>query len=529
MTRLCIPITARTYDDMAADVHDACRAGADTIELRLDYLREYNANAIHDAIIKAHHAGAEIIVTCRIASEGGHYDGDESTRIDWLHQAGQDGADFIDCEYEAWCKSPALQQKIGEICSVNKDSNRVHPQLILSKHDFEKTPDDLDTLMTKLRAKSCHIVKMVCRAETITDALRMLDTLREPIQSHPTIALSMGEAGAMTRILAKKFDAFLTFASLTADKQSAPGQPTFADMRKIYRYDAIRQDSRTYGVIGCPVAHSMSPAILNASFDAINYNGVYLPMRVEPGYEALAAFLDGCISRPWFGLHGCSVTIPHKHNLLRYAQTHGGHIEPLAQRIGAANTLCIVPGKRDDGSDAKVSVYNTDYRGALDALCDGMGCSPEELGERTVAVLGAGGASRAVVAGLRDYGCNTTIYNRTEEKAQALAQEFGAKALPWDTRLRTTADVIVQCTSIGMWPNVDDAPLPSSSLSQRQVVFDTIYNPIETQLLREARDKGCRTIDGVEMFVRQAAAQFEHWTRQAAPTDLMREVVIANL
>ncbi len=296
-----------------------------------------------------------------------------------------------------------------------------------------------------------------------------------------------------------------------------------------YRWNALGADTRVYGVIGCPVAHSMSPAIHNAAFTETHYNGVYLPLRVEPDYASFKAFVDFCIARTWMNLRGCSVTIPHKENLLRYVRERGGFIEPLARRIGVANTLCIEPGRKSDGSDARLSAYNTDYRGALDALCTGMNIQPAELKNLSVAVLGAGGVSRAIVAGLRDGGAKVTIYNRTQEKADSLAAEFGATSLPNDQRAKNTADAIINCTSIGMWPEVDATPLPKEGLAHRPAVFDTVYNPVETRLLREARAAGCRTIDGVAMFVNQAVGQFERWTEQKAPVQIMRHIVLEQL
>jgi shikimate dehydrogenase len=220
------------------------------------------------------------------------------------------------------------------------------------------------------------------------------------------------------------------------------------------------------------------------------------------------------------------VTIPHKHNLLQYVERHGGHIEPLTARIGAANTLHVETGA--DGS-TEVSAYNTDYLGVLGALCAGMDCEPEALKGKSAAVLGAGGVCRAIVAGLRDSGCDVTIYNRTQSKADALAAEFGAIALPAGEKANLKADIVVNGTSIGMHPDVGETPLPAEGMNHQPVVFDTIYNPIETRLLREARERGCRTVDGVAMFVRQAAAQFERWLGRPAPVDIMRDVVLRRL
>ncbi|HOW70302.1 MAG TPA: shikimate dehydrogenase [Phycisphaerae bacterium] len=527
-TKLCVPLTANTYERMAADIRAATAAQADMIELRLDHLRDHDLASLRRLMDAARSFPGELIVTCRMAEEGGRWDGDESGRVSLMELAGLCGAHYLDFEYEAWRRSANIRQKIGLVCDVNTDSSRPRARLILSKHDFERTPDDPASILADIAREPAHVVKLACKANKITDSLLMLEALRASAAVRPTIALSMGEAGILARVLARKWGAVLTFASLEAGQESAPGQVPVTQMREMYRWDALNAETRVYGVIGCPVAHSMSPAIMNAAFGEVGHNGVYLPMRVEPDYTDFRAFVDGCLRRPWLDLRGCSVTIPHKQNLLRYVEERGGDIEPLARRIGAANTLSVEKGTRPDGSDARVSASNTDYRGAMDALMAGL-AGGGDLGDAAVVVLGAGGASRAIVAGLRDAGCRVTICNRTADKARALADEFQATARPWNDRGRLEADVVVNCTSIGMWPKVDESPLPGGPRLGKMVVFDTIYNPIETQLLRDARERGCRTIDGVAMFVNQAAAQFQIWTGIPAPTATIRLHLVQRL
>ncbi len=529
-TKLCVPLTAPTVREMIREIKSAGQAGADMVELRLDYLKTWNQREIDELLEVARGFDGEVIATYRPEEEGGHYTGDEGERIKRLCYVADSGAvNYLDVEFEAWRSSPKVGEQLGFITGGMPSHRRPAIRLILSKHDFESTPWDLPGLLSALAFEPADVVKIACKAETIMDSMRMLEALRSSAQERPTIALSMGETGLLTRILGRKFGAFLSFASLETGKESAPGQVSLAETRKLYRWNALGTETKIYGVIGCPVAHSMSPAIHNSAFNKTGYDGIYLPMRVEPEYKSFAAFVDFCLKRPWLGLRGCSVTIPHKENLMHFVEQQGGEIEPLARRIGVANTLCIDPGQREDGSDVKVSAYNTDYRGALDALCQGMGCSQEDLKGRSVAVLGAGGVSRAVVAGLSDCGCQITIYNRTGSKAEKLADEFNAQARPWDQRNQLQDEIIINCTSIGMWPKDDVSPLPEASLSAGRIVFDTIYNPIETQLLKRAREAGCTIVDGVAMFVNQAVAQFELWTGQKAPAEVMRKVVLERL
>jgi len=559
MTFLCVPLTADTCQAMAEQIAQAARFGADMIELRLDYLRDARQESIRELMAAAGGFDGQIVVTCRLKEEGGLFDQDEEQRLCLFEAAvAGGGADYIDIEFEAWRRSAALRDRIDALRLARPCSRSV--KLILSKHDFDQTPADPQGILEDIAREPCDVVKLATKANTIVDSLRVLDALRTSATRRPTIALAMEEPGILTRVLARKFGALLTFASIEMGKESAPGQVTLSEMRDLYRWDKIGPQTALYGVIGCPVAHSMSPAIFNATFDHLGHDAVYLPMRVEPAYEAFAAFLDGCTARPWLGLGGCSVTIPHKGNLLRYVGEQGGEVEPLAKRIGAANTLqiqsgggpvaprestllgaystdypnamdagCPIPCEARGGGSVMLGACNTDYRGAMDALCAGIGCTPDQLGKFSIAVLGAGGVSRAIVAGLRDCGCRVTIYNRTFDRATNLAAEFGAEARPLDQAADHRADVIINGTSIGMWPNVDDMPVPADALAAKPVVFDTIYNPIETRLLREARRRGCRTVDGVSMFVNQAAAQFKRWIGRPAPIDILRGILRKRL
>ena len=555
MTSLCVPLTADHCPQMAEQIAQATRLGADMVELRLDHLRDPDLDAIHALMSRAGQFAVGVIVTCRLAEEGGNFTGSEEHRVKLFEVAALVGGDYVDVESAAWRRSALLRERIDALRQARDPSRPL--KLILSRHDFEKTPPDLSNILEDIAREPCDVVKLATKAESIVDSLRVLDALRESAAKRPTIALAMGEAGLLSRVLAGKFGALLTFASLETGQESAPGQVTIADMLGLYRYNSIGPATAVYGVIGCPIGHSMSPAIFNAAFGEIGCDAVYLPLRVEPPYEAFAAFVDNCLSRPWLNMSGCSVTIPHKENLLRYVAERGGEVEPLARRIGAANTLQIqaagcpgvpraaclpvsqvealagkpplAPGEVRGEGPASLSACNTDYRGAMDALCAGIGCTREELGRLSVAVLGAGGVSRAIVAGLRDCGCQVTIYNRTFDRAKMLAAEFGAEARPLEQAADHGADVIINCTSIGMWPNVDDTLLPADALIGKPVVFDTIYNPIETRLLREARLRGCRTVDGVSMFVGQAAAQFERWIGRPAPLDIMRGILRRRL
>lgn len=545
MTYLCVPITATDPAGALSDAKAAVAAGADAIELRLDYLAPLRVEDVGPLVREVSALGQMVIATCRVPQEGGRYEGDEPERIQVYLEAIRAGVDCIDIELDSWSRSSPLRERIWKALDESTGSaRRVFDDgcaQILSQHDFEKSPECFGAVLGAMLGTPVDIVKVAVKANSIVDSVRVLEALRQWKNVMPAIALSMGETGVVTRVLAKKFGGFLTFASLADGKESAPGQISVAQMKSLYRWDAIGEQTLVYGVVGCPVAHSMSPAIHNAAFNTTGHDGIYLPIRVEPEYRDFKKFLDAFLERPWSDLRGLSVTIPHKENLLRYVRDHiarfgegGGTIEPLADRIGVANTLVIEPVT--DGRPVpagvpafRLHVSNTDYAGALDALCLGMGVERKDLKGMRVAVLGAGGASRAIVAGLRDCDAIVQIYNRTGSKARALASEFGTIAMPWETREVMDVEVIINCTSIGMWPEVNETPLESACIPPNSVVFDTVYNPIETRLLRDARKRHCQTIDGVSMFVNQAALQFKRWTGIDPPLDVMRSVVVKRL
>ena len=473
-------------------------AGADAVEYRLDCLDAVpNADDLRKLL-----AGAPLpaIVTNRPADQGGHFEGAASDRVAALAAAARIGGDFVDVELTV------------------DQAERPDAATILSHHDFNAVPADLDRIAADMDASPAAVNKIAFASAGPEDAFRAFDVIRAC--DKPTIALAMGEAGVASRILAKKFGAFGTFAALQRGAESAPGQPTLDEFRNLYRWDAIGPETAVCGVIGCPVGHSMSPAIHNAAFGAAGVDAVYVPLLIEPGADNFNRFMDAMLDRPWLNWRGLSVTIPHKENALAYVG--GDNCDPLAVEIGAVNTLTVDP---DDGS---LKGDNTDYAAAIDALCDCMGIAREDLAGRYIAVLGAGGAARAIVAALAHYRAEITIYNRTVSRGETLADEFACRAAGRDALAGLEAEIVINCTPIGMHPNIDASPLDGIPPCV-EVVFDTIYNPVGTRLLAAAGAAGARTVSGLDMFVNQAVAQFEIWTGARAPRAVMRDVVVRRL
>jgi 3-dehydroquinate dehydratase / shikimate dehydrogenase len=296
-----------------------------------------------------------------------------------------------------------------------------------------------------------------------------------------------------------------------------------SDLKNLYRWDKVTRQTKVYGVVAHPVGHSMSPAIHNAAVDATNFDGVYVPFLVNPGYESFKAFMESFVPFEGLNLSGLSVTLPHKENALRYLQEKGGQIEELAGRIGAVNTIII--------RDGKLSGINTDYAAILRTITTQLDCEQKDLAGLRVGVLGAGGTGRTAVAALAACGADVVVFNRTLQKAEDLAMEFGARAQPWEQISQSDCRVYVNATSVGMHPKIEHSPFGDvpPRLTNQSLVFDTIYNPMKTKLLSQAEAAGAKIVGGVDMFVHQAAAQFTAWTKLAAPAQVMRRVIERRL
>jgi len=503
----------RSHAQATAAVARAAEHGADLVEFRLDYVlakEDWPGALITESPLPC-------IATCRPAWEGGFYEGDEGERLALLLEL---PAAYLDIELRAFLDSPRLREDLA----------RAQQAVILSTHDFETRPADLwQRVEAMINAASCRVMKLAWRARSLRDNLEAFELTGQ--KHKPTVAVCMGEMGLASRILAPKFGGLICFAAIDEEAATAPGQPTLEQCVNLYRLKSIGPRTRVFGVVGHPVAHSMSPAIHNAGFAERGVDAVYLPMPIAPGYEPFKATVGSWLAVENLHFSGASVTIPHKENLLRFVRESGGEIEPLAESIGAANTLTI----REDGS---LYAFNTDYDAALDAVCAGMGIERDELSGVRVAVIGAGGAARAIVAGFASCGATVVVYNRTVEKAEQLAQRFNGRtgkvvAAPLESLCKSCCNVTINCTPIGMHPETDRSPLdtdpPFEGWGPGSVVFDTIYNPIETKLLRDARAAGSVTVSGLDMFVRQAGGQFESWTRRPAPLATFHRVATGRL
>ncbi len=521
-TKLAVPIAAGTIQQVKKQINAAKAAGAEIIELRIDYLDNLSVGLVKKLIdyAKAAAPAMPIIVTCRDKKEGGALDYTLQLRIEALISALKAGADFIDFEYQNFL-SPETQKILRPALSQAPKA-----RLILSAHNFKTRFDNIVKLYRDISAVyPAAIPKLVYTANHINDCFEAFDLLHNTAGGR--IVFCMGEAGLISRIIAKKLGSFVTFASIDDKTATAPGQLTVEQFKTIYRWDSINSNTELYGLIGAPVAHSLGPLLHNNCFADIKANKLYLPLLVEGGKDEFYVFMKNILDRPWLGFHGFSVTIPHKQNALNYVKGKGGFIEPLAEKIGAVNTVIIDPRATSD--ERQATAYNTDYAGAMDAITETLGITRSDLKSWPVAVIGAGGAARAIVAGLTDAGAKIKIYNRTVEKAEKLAVDFGCDFAPLTDLPNLKAKLVINCTSIGMYPDVDETAVPKEYIKKDMIVFDTVYNPAETLLLKQAKELGCKTISGLSMFINQAAAQFKLFTGKTADPKLMRKVIAERL
>ena len=538
-TLLCVPILVHDVPSALADAEMACDHGADMVEYRVDacFSGSGDESETRAVLRLVEESPLPCIITCRPTWEGGYYDGPEDARVALFERLGTSNAPpaYLDAELAAYTRSANLRQKVNLAVDHPKQGRPVATRLILSMHDFDGRPADLSRRLSAMRAEPAAAVhKVAFRARSLRDNLELFDLLTE--RDRPTIALGMGEFGLMSRVLAPKFGGFLTFASLHPHGATAPGQPTIRDLLDQYRFRSITASTGVYGIVGWPVAHSLSPLVHNAGFEAVGHDGVYLPLPVavaESGvagsYESFKATLLELIHHPRLDFRGASVTIPHKENLARLA---------AETACGAANTLVVE--RSADSSIASIAAANTDAPAAVACLEEALGA----IAGTRVAVLGAGGVARAIAFALAARGAEVIVYNRSRDRADhlvhgVLAAGGRASADDWAALPHARAHAFVNCTPVGMkdGPDPGGSPLPVRELASRQndpcgprtVLMETVYTPVRTALLNDARAAGWRVIDGVEMFVRQAAAQFTAWTGHPPPLALFARLVRESL
>jgi len=490
LPKVCLALSGDTADDMLAIAESMARDNP-FLEFRLDYLKQPLA-----ALPKIHrfletHQYVTAIATCRRADNGGKFKGSLAAQLEVLTKANAAGCPIVDLEIQS--ASKGKPEAIARL--------RSRAALILSFHDFRATRN-LDETLAKMLKIPADFYKLVATATTLSDNVAMMKFLQTQSGKHALIGLCMGEQGIISRVLSVRAGSAFTFAAVSADLKTAPGQVSARDLRSIYRIEQVDAATRIYGVAGDPIEHSLSPVIMNTALRRENVNGVYLPLHAKTLKELIYCARE-------IPLHGLSITMPYKQAMLPYLDNSDAH----TAKIGACNTVVR-------GQDGKLYGFNTDVAGVVRPLEQRLA-----IADAKVLVLGAGGAARAAVFGLKERGAEVWILNRTSAKAQKLARQAKARAIKRADLRKLAFDVIINATPVGMG-NTRDCPLKDDEI-QAKVVFDMVYDPVETHLLQVARAKGIAVIPGVEMFVQQAARQFEIWTGKPAPAgDMLRAVTI---
>ncbi|MGH9412387.1 MAG: shikimate dehydrogenase [Terriglobales bacterium] len=466
---------------------------ASMIELRLDAIKQLKATPPQVREFLRSSPQTLVIATCRKQAYGGGFKGSSDAQLSILKAAADAGCAAVDLELQSAERLPA-----AAVQGLRQQTN-----LIVSYHDFSTTPA-LGPLWKRLQAIPADIYKLATTAKIWRHNFDMLQFVDRHSSDHPLVGFCMGEIGLISRVLSLRSGSIFTFGALDAERETAPGQPGLRDLQQRYRAEELNRATLIFGILGYPLEHSLSPRMHTAAYRRLGMNAIYLPLLARKPAHVLE--LAGEVP-----LQGISVTHPYKTSILDQLE----RVDPLGTAVGAVNTVVR--------SQGKFYGYNTDVAGILEPLGREI-----RLRGAKVLVLGAGGAARAAVFGLRSQGAQVSICNRTAARAQALAKSAKAKVVSRAELKKQTWQAIVHATPVGQYPNERESLLASEEINA-PVVFDLVYNPKETELARRAQAAGAKVISGVEMLVIQGARQFELWTGKPAPIETMRAEVLAAL
>ena len=471
MTRSVIveTVTGRSTAELRAARDGATAA---LVELRLDGVPDLDvAGALEGR-------RTPVIATCRPVWEGGRFDGSEDERLKILGQAIALGAEYVDLEWRADRRGLPVGGRT---------------RVVLSHHDFDRMPADLADKVQAMQGERPDVLKVAVQPTRLSDCITLRDVLRIDT---PHVAIAMGSAGHLTRLCPWLFGSCWTYGG-----EAAPGQVAVRDLQDLYRIEDRSTATALYGIAGKPLGHSASPAMHNPALHAARLDAVYVTFETSDADEFLAV-------AEAFGVAGASVTAPLKPAV--FARV--GRVDTLTTDTGALNTI------KRCGSEWEGR--NFDVAGFLSPLEQR---STPLAGAKAV-IMGAGGSARTAAWALRSKGAQVAIAARRTDRAEALASEFGIDVLAWPPA--PGWDLLVNTTPVGTWPATGDAPI-ARELVRGRCVYDLIYNPAETTLLKWAREAGAETIGGLEMLVGQACHQFRWWTGIEAPVTTIADAARA--
>lgn len=513
--KICISVCADTAEEMIAKIKQA-EEFADLIEVRFDCLQQAELEVLHsrlpgscgpsNTIIDS--TTLPIVSTFRPKDQGGSRELSLEDRIDFWNS----GFETEYCDVE-------------EPKFVDDSWSWLWGYRIISYHDFSGVPTDLEAIFWRLVETDAEKIKIAVQANEITDAIPVWSLLKHlrpygRLSPERVIPIAMGDSGKWTRILGLAHGAYLTYASLDAGEETADGQITAKDMVEIYRVKELNQNTQVFGVVGDPISQSISPYMHNPAFAAAGVNAVFLPLLVKNIDEFIRRMVKPETREVELNFGGFSVTMPHKQAIMRHLDA----IDPTAKAIGAVNTVKITAGK--------LTGYNTDAHGFITPLKRNFG----GLRDMRVAIFGAGGAARACVYALKLEGADVTVFARDKQKGRAFADEFSVGFSEFSTENRRTSgylsdfDILVNTTPLGMKGDHEkDSLFNADQLDGLKFVYDLVTKATDTPILREARSMGIPTLGGLDMLIAQGAKQFEIWTGESAPTELMRNSLVARM
>jgi 3-dehydroquinate dehydratase/shikimate dehydrogenase len=493
LPKVCVAVTGTTPAELVEKAELVARENL-FIELRLDYLREPNKFWPSLKAFIEYHPHLNLIATCRRAKNGGKFKGTIAAQVDILVKAASFGCQLMDIELESADQlKPADWQKLKRSAGV-----------VLSFHDFRSTKK-LEQIYEKMEIYPADYIKIVTTANSLYDNVEMMKFLQAKSDARSMVGLCMGEQGIISRLLSVRAGSVFTFGAAMPGEETAPGQIAARALRETYRIEQVDLATRVYGVAGDPISHSLSPAMMNTAFRRENLNAMYLALHAKTIQDLMACAKD-------IPIHGMSVTMPYKEAIMKYLDK----TDAVTEKIGACNTVIR-------SQDGKLYGFNTDVAGVIRPLEQRMSIQGGKF-----LVLGAGGAARAAVFGLKERGAEVWVMNRTAAAGQKLAKQAKAKFVKRANLAKLQFDCIINATPVGMDngnPTKPEPPILSEKELNTRYVFEMVYNPSETPFTKMARAKGLHVIPGIEMFVHQGARQFEIWTGKPAPVDEMMRVV----
>lgn len=510
--RVCVPVCVRRADELRPSVARAAEF-ADVVELRLDCLEEGQLPAaLGQLAALLGETRLPFIITYRPREQGGGGDVSLEERLGFWRDlperlrgvSGHAGA-FADLELDL-LESPRAES-LRELFRGFR--------VICSHHDFQRTPAGLESLFGRMARTPAEILKVATKANSVTDCVEVLRLCeRGRREGREVIAVSMGEAGLMTRVLAPVFGSFLTYGSLDAAQATAPGQIEARALRRLYRVGEMSERTLVTGLVGSPVGHSLSPYMHNVAFAGLGLDAVYLPFEVADLSEFVRRMVDPRTRELGWNLLGLSVTAPHKQAIMPFLDrvSHG------AARVGAVNTVRITEGRGLEG-------FNTDADASVVPLAGLV-----ELKGARVAVIGAGGAARALLWALGERGARATVYARDAGRGREVADEFGAMSAALEGASFRDFDVVVNTTPLGTrGARESETPATSEQLRGARFAYDLVYNPARTRFIKEAQEAGCHAVGGLGMLAAQAEEQFRLWTGREPPHGAMHDAAEGKL